>query len=70
MRETESVSARCRIALVGFGTVGSAIAVGAFVMTIAFIGLFTLHETFGVDLDFHESDDEVPPLPKATIAGG
>jgi MFS family permease len=49
----------------GLGVVGSAVAIGSVTMAIAFIALFSLHETFGVDLDFHESD-EAPPLPKAT----
>jgi MFS family permease len=36
------------------GLVGAAIAVGVFALGIAFAGLATLRETFGVDLDFHE----------------
>jgi MFS transporter, putative metabolite:H+ symporter len=45
----------------GLSLVTSAIIVGVFSLAIAFAGLFTLHETFGVDLDFHESDDEELP---------
>ncbi len=47
------------------GLVGAAIAVGIGTLAIAFAGLFMIHETFGVDLDFHEHDD--PELPKATV---
>jgi predicted MFS family arabinose efflux permease len=36
------------------GTVASAIGIGAVLLVLAFIGLFTLKETFGVDLDFTE----------------
>jgi len=36
------------------GAVNAAIAVGAIVLGLAFVGLWTLSETFGVDLDFHE----------------
>ncbi|HWO23107.1 MAG TPA: MFS transporter [Kofleriaceae bacterium] len=36
------------------GLVGSAIAVGVFSLGVAFAGLATLRETFGIDLDFHE----------------
>jgi MFS family permease len=36
------------------GIVKSAIFVGAGTLVLAFIGLFTLTETFGVDLDYHE----------------
>ncbi|MEJ7602911.1 MAG: MFS transporter [Kofleriaceae bacterium] len=37
------------------GMVGAAIAVGVFSFGIAFVGLARLHETFSVDLDYHES---------------
>jgi MFS transporter, putative metabolite:H+ symporter len=40
------------------GLIGAAIAVGVFALGVAFAGLATLRETFGVDLDFHE---ETPP---------
>ena len=36
------------------GLVGSSIAVGAGTLVLAFIGLLSLQETYGVDLDFHE----------------
>src|SRR5262249_28544862 len=36
------------------GTLGSAMAVGVFSLGVAFAGLASLRETFGVDLDFHE----------------
>jgi putative MFS transporter len=36
------------------GPIGAAIAVGVFALGVAFAGLATLRETFGVDLDFHE----------------
>ncbi len=36
------------------GWVGSAIAIGVFSLAIAFIGLFSLPETFAVDLDYHD----------------
>jgi putative MFS transporter len=51
-----------------FGLVTAAIAVGVFALVIAVIGLVSLKETFGVDLDFHEGDDD-PPLPTATAVG-
>jgi hypothetical protein len=35
--------------------VGAAIAVGAGTLVLAVIGLWQVPETFGVDLDFHES---------------
>ena len=41
----------------------AAIVVGAGTLVLAFSGLFLIHETFGVDLDFHEDE---PELPKAT----
>jgi MFS family permease len=37
-----------------FGAIGSAAAIGVFSFAIAFLGLATLRETFGVDLDFTE----------------
>lgn len=43
------------------GLVESAIVVGIGCMVLAVIGLFLIHETFGVDLDFHEEDDVEPP---------
>ena len=39
----------------GSGVIVAAIAVGAATLVIAFVGLATLPESFGVDLDFHES---------------
>ncbi len=39
----------------GSGVIVAAIVVGAVTLVIAFIGLATLPESFGVDLDFHES---------------
>jgi MFS family permease len=47
------------------GVIEAAIVVGVGCMTIAIVGLFLIHETFGIDLDFHEDDDEEPPIPKA-----
>ena len=38
----------------GAGVVGAAIAVGAGTLVLAVLGLSTLKESFGVDLDFHE----------------
>jgi hypothetical protein len=38
----------------GAGVVGAAIAVGAGTLVLAVIGLSTLKESFGVDLDFQE----------------
>lgn len=46
------------------GVVGSAAAVGATTVVIAFIGLAMLPESFHNDLDYIEEDD--PALPKAT----
>ena len=46
------------------GLVGAAIAVGVFAFGIGAIGLLSLRETFGVDLDFQEVDDT--ELPRAT----
>jgi putative MFS transporter len=52
------------------GLVGAAVAVGVATLAIAVIGLVSLRETFGVDLDFHEGDDQAPPkLPTATAVG-
>ncbi len=51
----------------GMGYVGAGIAVGVGSFALAAIGLATLDETYGVDLDFHETDDD--PIPKATISG-
>jgi MFS family permease len=39
------------------GLLGAALAVGAATIALAFIGLLMIHETFAVDLDFHESDE-------------
>ena len=39
------------------GYVGSAIACGVFTLGVAWLGFFGLRETFGVDLDYLESDD-------------
>ncbi len=48
------------------GKIESALIVGVGCMVLAFIGLAMIHETFGVDLDFHEDDDDSPAeLPKA-----
>lgn len=49
------------------GLLESAAAVGALTLVVAFAGLFGLHETFGVDLDYVE-DDGVE-LPKVTAVG-
>ena len=38
------------------GLVGAAIAVGIGSLGVAFLGLFSLPETYGVDLDYHEPD--------------
>jgi MFS transporter, putative metabolite:H+ symporter len=38
------------------GTVGAAIVVGVFSFGVAFAGLLSMRETFGIDLDFHEED--------------
>jgi MFS transporter, putative metabolite:H+ symporter len=46
------------------GYVGSAIAIGALTLVVSVVGLASLRETHGIDLDFEESDD--PELPKAT----
>ncbi|MBS1118028.1 MAG: transporter [Deltaproteobacteria bacterium] len=43
------------------GLLGAAIAVGAATIVLAFIGLLMIHETFAVDLDFHESDEPLVP---------
>jgi MFS family permease len=52
------------------GLLGAAIAVGVATLAVAVIGLLSLRETFGVDLDFHEGDEDVPPpLPTATAVG-
>ncbi|MBA2541729.1 MAG: MFS transporter [Deltaproteobacteria bacterium] len=48
------------------GVIEAALVVGVGCMIIAVIGLFLIHETFGIDLDFHEDDDDEPPIPKAT----
>ncbi|MBA3820226.1 MAG: MFS transporter [Deltaproteobacteria bacterium] len=40
------------------GIVGAAVAVGAVSMAVAFIGLISLPETFAIDLDYHEGDDQ------------
>ena len=48
------------------GLVGAAIAVGIGAFGIGVLGLASLRETFGVDLDFHETDDGA--LPQATAA--
>ncbi|MBA3542414.1 MAG: MFS transporter, partial [Deltaproteobacteria bacterium] len=49
------------------GLIGAAIIVGVFAFAVAAFGLLSLKETFGVDLDFHETDDDAePPVPKAT----
>ncbi len=48
------------------GLIGAAIAVGAATIVLAFIGLTLIHETFGCDLDYHESEDA--PIPPAKIA--
>ncbi len=47
-----------------FGLLGAALVVGVFTMSVAVVGLISLKETFGVDLDFHEDEDD-PPLPRA-----
>ncbi len=46
------------------GLIEAAVIVGIGCMALATLGLFLIHETFGIDLDFHEEDDV--PLPKAT----
>ncbi|MEO7097099.1 MAG: MFS transporter, partial [Polyangiales bacterium] len=52
------------------GLIGAAIAVGVAALAVAVIGLLSLRETFGVDLDFHEGDEPPPPsLPTATAVG-
>ncbi len=38
----------------GLGLIGAAITVGAGALALAFVGLASLPETFGVDLDYHE----------------
>ena len=48
----------------GQGEIVAAICVGAATVIVAFIGLASLPETFGVDLDFHE--DDRPELATAT----
>jgi predicted MFS family arabinose efflux permease len=48
------------------GLVGSAIACGVVAIGVGVLGLLAVPETFSVDLDFHETDDE--PLPRATAA--
>ncbi len=42
------------------GLVEAAIVVGVGTMALAVTGLFMIHETFGIDLDFHESDASEP----------
>ncbi|MDB4957297.1 MAG: transporter [Myxococcales bacterium] len=49
------------------GVIFAAVAVGAGTIVVACIGLWSLPETFGVDLDYHETD--TPELPKATAVG-
>ncbi|HSK03242.1 MAG TPA: MFS transporter [Kofleriaceae bacterium] len=49
------------------GLIGAAIAVGVFALGVAFAGLATLRETFGVDLDFHE-DEPAPPARTTSAA--
>lgn len=49
------------------GLVEAAIVVGIGTMLLAIAGVFMIHETFGVDLDFHEEDE--PKLPRASIGG-
>ena len=46
------------------GLIEAAIIVGAGCMVLAVIGLFMIHETFGIDLDFQEEDED--KLPKVT----
>ncbi len=46
------------------GLVEAAIVVGIGCMVLAVIGLFLIRETFGVDLDFYEEDEVVPPRAK------
>jgi hypothetical protein len=48
----------------GLGISGAALAVGIGTLVIATIGLFSVPETFGVDLDFHDlaSDQTVEAL--------
>ncbi|MDQ3368526.1 MAG: MFS transporter [Myxococcota bacterium] len=43
------------------GLIGAAVAVGGFAMLVAFLGVWALPETFGIDLDFQEGDDAPPP---------
>jgi putative MFS transporter len=47
------------------GKVEAAIAVGVGCMAVAVTGLFLIHETFGIDLDFHEEDEAELPKAKA-----
>jgi len=51
----------------GIGIVGAAIAVGVLAFAVGGIGLLSLSETYGVDLDFHETNPVA--LPRATAAG-
>jgi len=58
-----------------YGVLGGAIAVGVFAFGVAFAGLASLRETFGVDLDFHEEGTEgkpppPSPLPRAEVHKG
>lgn len=48
------------------GLVGAAIAVGAVAFAAAVAGMVSLPESFGVDLDFHETDDAPVPISAAT----
>jgi MFS family permease len=43
---------------VGFGTISAAMTVGAFVFAMAFMALYRMRETFGVDLDYFETAGE------------
>jgi predicted MFS family arabinose efflux permease len=49
----------------GLGVSGAAIAVGVGSLALAFVGLLAVPETFGADLDFHETDE---PIAKPTAA--